>query len=546
MARIIPDGWRELSVTGAAQREIETLAVLADGLSDDYTVYHAVHWTCVEQRHALYGEIDFAIVNRAGDLLLVEQKSGFLEETHDGLVKQYPGKSKSVPIQLSRMVGALRGKLARRGDIPGVIIDALLYCPDYAVRHPGSAGLAPERIVDAGRRHELCAIVGTLLPARQETAATVKIHHFLRDLIQLDTDVSALMGRARALVTRVSGGLAHWARQLDFAPYRLRVVGTAGSGKTQLALAEFRATLEAGKRPFYVCYNRPLADHFARIAPPGGLACTFHQLCDQRLREAGEVPDFTAPDAFARLFARAAELPSAGAFLFDTVIIDEGQDFSGPWRDFVLRHARPEARLLWLEDPLQNLYGRPALPLPGWVTLHARANYRSPRPVVRMLQALLPDDADIESASPIAADEIDFITYAEPAGLFQGVKEALRRCYSAGFRKPDVAIVSYHGRAESQLAALDRLGPTTLRRFTGGYDLLGQPVFTEGDVLMDSVYRFKGQAAPAIIFAEIDFAALDDKAVRKLFVGATRTMMKLVLVLHEKSAALLLDRIGPE
>ena len=27
MARIIPDGWRELSVTGAAQREIETLAV---------------------------------------------------------------------------------------------------------------------------------------------------------------------------------------------------------------------------------------------------------------------------------------------------------------------------------------------------------------------------------------------------------------------------------------------------------------------------------------------------------------------------------------
>ena len=35
MARIIPDGWRELAVTGAAQREIETLAILADGLPDD-------------------------------------------------------------------------------------------------------------------------------------------------------------------------------------------------------------------------------------------------------------------------------------------------------------------------------------------------------------------------------------------------------------------------------------------------------------------------------------------------------------------------------
>jgi hypothetical protein len=163
MAQIFPDGWHELEVTGAAQREIETLAILADGLPDEYTVYHAVHWTNVEQRYALYGEIDFAIVNQAGDLLLIEQKSGFLSETPDGLVKQYPGKSKSVPVQISRMVGAIRGKLAARGDIPSVITDALLYCPDYTVKQPETAGLAPERIVDARRRDQLCTVIQKLL-----------------------------------------------------------------------------------------------------------------------------------------------------------------------------------------------------------------------------------------------------------------------------------------------------------------------------------------------------------------------------------------------
>jgi hypothetical protein len=543
MAAIIPDGWRELSVTGAAQREIETLAILADGLPEEYTVYHAVHWTCVEQKYALYGEIDFAVVNRAGDLLLIEQKSGFLDETPDGLVKQYPGKSKSVPIQISRMVSAIRGKLANRGDIPSVITDALLYCPDYTVKYPETAGLAPERIVDATRRQQLCTIIQKLLPVREETAATPKIHRFLSDLIQLDTDVSALMGRARNMVTRVSGGLAHWARQLDFSPYRLRVIGTAGSGKTQLALAEYRATLETGKRPLYVCYNRPLADHFAQIAPAGGLVCTFHQLCDQRVRHVGETPDFTQPNAFDHLFKRASELPIGNPFLFDTVIVDEGQDFSEKWRDFVLRHARPDARLLWLEDPMQNLYGRPTMPLPDWVTIHARTNYRSPRPIVQMLQSLLPGDLNIEAASPIAADDIEFITYSDTAGMFQGVKEAIRQCYSAGFKKHDVAIISYHGRAESHLAPLDRLGSISLRSFTGNYDLFGQPVYSDGDVLLDSVYRFKGQAAPAIIFSEIDFEELDDKAIRKLFVGATRAMMKLILVLHKKSAAQLLARI---
>ena len=544
MARIVPDGWRELSASGAAQREIETLAVLAAGLPADYTVYHAVHWTGIDGRYAIYGEIDFAVVNLAGDLLLIEQKSGFLQETADGLVKQYPGRSKSVTVQMSRMVSTLRGKLAVRGDIPSVHTDALLYCPDYRVTSPETAGLVPERIVDANRREQLCRIVQRLLPARERTAATAKIHAFLRDLIQLDTDVSALMGRARDLVTRVSGGLAHWARRLEFEPFHLRITGTAGSGKTQLALAEYRATVDAGKRPLYVCFNRPLADHFDRIAPAGGLACTYHQLCDQRLRHAGETPDFTLPDAFERLQQRAAALPVSTAFQFDTVIVDEGQDISEEWRDVIFGHARADARLLWLEDPLQNLYGRPPTPLPGWVTLHAKSNYRSPRPIVELLRRLLPGGLDIEAASPIAADEIEILDYADGAGMLARVREAIRLCYSAGFRKHDVAIVSYHGRQQSQLLALDRLGQTSLRHFTGAYDLFGQPVYSQGEVLVESVYRFKGQAAPAVILAEIDFAVLDDQALRKLFVGATRSSMKLILVLHRKSAARLLERIA--
>ncbi|MBL8425430.1 MAG: ATP-dependent helicase [Candidatus Accumulibacter phosphatis] len=544
MARIIPDGWRELAVTGAAQREIETLAMLADGLPDDYTVYHAVHWTGIDGRYAIYGEIDFAVVSLAGDLLLIEQKSGFLDETADGLVKQYPGKSKSVPVQISRMLSQLRGKLAVRGDIPSVHTDALLYCPDYTVKNTETAGLVPARIVDASRRAQLCQIIARLLPPGEKTLATAKVHAFLRNLIQLDTDVSALMGQARQIVTRVSGGLAHWARRLEFEPFRLRINGTAGSGKTQLALAEFRATLDAGKRPLYVCFNRPLADHFSTIAPAGGLACTYHQLCDQRLRDAGEMPDFSVPNAFERLQKRAAELPVSAVFLFDTLIVDEGQDISEPWRDFIFRHARPEARMLWLEDPLQNLYGRPPTPLPGWVTLRAQSNYRSPRPIVELLRRLLPGGHEIEAASPIAADEIEFLDYADTQGMFARVKEAIRLCYSAGFRKHDVAIVSYHGREQSQLLNLDRLGQTSLRHFTGEYDLFGQPDYTPGDVLVESVYRFKGQAAPAVILTEIDFDVLDDKAARKLFVGATRSAMKLVLILHQKSAATLLERLG--
>jgi hypothetical protein len=549
MANILPDGWRELAVTGAAQREIETLTRLAAALPDDYSVYHAVHWTNLERGYSVFGEIDFIVMNRAGNLLVIEQKAGFLDETPEGLVKRYPGRVKSVVAQLARNVDALRGKLNARSDAPAAHIDYLFYCPDYHVRKPHTAGLAPERIVDAGRRDQLPALIQSVLPPGEadavRSAEAQKVHRFLCDVIQLETDVSALIGRARSMVGRISGGLAHWARQLDFSPFHLRVTGTAGSGKTQLALAEFRATLETGRRPLYLCYNRPLADHFRAIAPEGGLIATFHAFCQQRLRAAGQTPDFSRPDAFDRLIADAARLPVDEPYRFDTVIVDEGQDFSEEWRDLAFRHATPEARLIWLEDPMQNLYARPPVPLPGWVGIRSFANFRCPRSVVRMLQAILPVDMPIEAASPIDASEVEILTYRDDASLLQTLKEGIRLCYSEGFRKEDVAVVTYSGRNNSRLLTYDRIGPHTMRRFTGEYDLLGAPVFSEGDVLIESVYRFKGQSAPAVVFAEIDFDVLDEKVVRKFFVGATRAMMKLVLVISERSAQALLARESP-
>ncbi len=552
MASIVPDGWREFAasnaISGAAQREVETLALLAEALPDAYTVYHAVHWTRLEHGYSVYGEIDFVAVNQAGALLLIEQKSGFLEEGEDGLKKRYAEKTKSVPIQMARGVAAFQSKLYARPGCRDVHLESLLYCPDYLVRQVETAGIAPERIVDARRRDQLAAIIERILPPGDSELCPPdtprQVHRFLRDIVQLETDVSALIGRARGLVTRISGGLANWARQLEFTPYRLRVSGTAGSGKTQLALAEYRAAIDQGLRPLYLCYNRPLADHFQLIAPPGGLACTLHMLCDQRLRAAGAVPDFSRPDAFDSLLAHAAALPIESDWLFDTLIVDEGQDFTEAWRDLALRHLKPEGRALWLEDPLQNLYGRAPVALPGWVRIKANSNFRSPRSVVRMLQNLLPEEFRIEAQGALHAAELVVLTYQDGAELARQVKEGIRLCLAEGYKKADLAVVSYSGREKSLLFPYTQLGPHSLKTFTGHYDLLGQPLYSEGDVLLDSVYRFKGQAAPAIVFAEIDFDQLDERAVRKLFVGATRAMMKLVLVVSERSAKVLLERLG--
>jgi hypothetical protein len=444
---------------------------------------------------------------------------------------------------MARTVNALTSKLRKRPGCEAVRIDYLLYCPDYSVRKVESAGLSPERIVDSTRKPQFARLVASALPDVEAQPQAQQVHRFLRDLVQLESDVSTLVGRAEQMVTRIAGGLAHWARQLEMTPFRLRVTATAGSGKTQLALKEFAATLAAGKRPLYVCYNRPLADHFAAIAPAGGRVATFHMLCDLLVRSAGATPDFARPDAFERLTRDAARIVPDGEWLYDTVILDEGQDFLGDWIELVLRHARPDARLFLLEDPMQNLRDLPALALPGWTCLRDASNYRSPRAVVKALNALLPESEQVEAAGPLLGADIEILTYVDAAGLTQAVKEGLRQCFAAGYKRQDIAIVTFRGRDQSGLFPYTQLGPHTLRTFTGQYDLLGHPLYSDGDLLMETVYRFKGQAAPAVVFAEIDFETLDAKARRKLFVGMTRARLKLVLVVSERAVAHLLEKL---
>ncbi len=539
MAHIHPAGWRELAATGAAQREIETLALLEKALSNDYLVYHGVHWTRVENNFSAYGEIDFIVVAPNGRVLLIEQKSGFLDETPEGLVKKFQGRQVNVRNHLVHTVQALIGKFNRDGE--ALRIDYLLYCPDYTVRNPDLAGMDAARIVDARRRERLAAVIREILPAGEAGNQRARVQRFFESLLELQPDASALVGRAEQMVTRLAGGLASWARQLEFSPFRLRVVGTAGSGKTQLALAEYRAAIEAGARPLYVCYNRPLADHMQAIVPAGGTVATFHMLCDAFAREAGLQPDYRDPEVFRRMeqALAAADLPPT--WQYDVLIVDEGQDFSEPWRDSLLRMLKPGGRAIWLEDPLQNLYGRAPLSLQGWVLLRSSSNFRSPRQIVDLLSGMAErhgHQAPIEAASPFLGADVDLLTYAghDQLDLQEKTKQAISHCLAQGYARHDIVLLSFHGREKSTLLNLDHLGRHSLKSFTGDYDLFGNPIWREGELLAESVYRFKGQSAPAVIFTEIDFETLDERSFRKLFVGMTRARLKLVLVASSGAA----------
>ena len=61
----------------------------------------------------------------------------------------------------------------------------------------------------------------------------------------------------------------------------------------------------------------------------------------------------------------------------------------------------------------------------------------------------------------------------------------------------------------------------------------------DGQIFVDTLFRFKGQCADAVVLTEVDFEDWSENVKRRLFVGLTRARLSVSLVLTEKASELI-------
>ncbi len=530
MAHLVPSDISRLALAGGDSPELDTLRLLAQGLSHDYTVFHAVHWSRAYGSRSYFGEIDFVVLNQSGEVLLVEQKNGVLEETGDGLVKRYDDTSKNVVRQLHRSVDNIRGKYAFQHGGGALLLHYLLYCPDHRIADVNAAGLDASRIVDsAGDLVErIEALLGPGLD--RGDGHRRRVHEFFCQTFELRPDVGAHIDRQDRAFVRQVGTLSALFDNLVMEPYRLRVTGTAGCGKSLLAQRFVERAAGDGKRALLLCFNRPLGDLFRESMPAGAMADTFHGFCNAFLTARGETLDFETlnddPAFWRRVQERVLARRVPDEWRFDALAIDEGQDFEPDWWEIARLFLREDAPVLWLEDPDQNLYGKEAVPLPGFVGYRARVNYRSPERIARYLRRALP--FSFEPGNALTGRGVRTYGYAEPAQQPAIVAGIVERLLAEGFGYDEIAIVSCHGMARSAFSEVDSLGGVRVRRFAGEYDDEGRQSMSDGPLLAETLYRFKGRGAPAVILVDVD---PDPERLahwyRLLYCGMTRASVRL-------------------
>lgn len=544
MAVLIPSMASALRLDGGVYRELDLVNGLAASLPDGYEVFHGIALHTVRVGHDYYGEIDVVVMSPSGALLLMEVKAGEVVIRGGLVYKVYGEGERDVAQQCRLQRASLLGRLQDARIETSVA--SCLVLPDYVLTEEQAVSVPRERIIDAGRYSQVSGLVREWLAGGKVCARIEELRQFLRNQFRVTADLSAARDQLKRTTRILSDGLATWVPRIVTPSGVLRIQATAGSGKTQLALRLLETALAEGLSAGYVCYNRTLADYIRPRAPARAEVVNFHELAVDHVRRIIGEPDFADPQMLERAATRYIDDSAGFASRFDVLIIDEGQDFEPIWIEGLCHLLHPDGKLYLMEDDDQRLYERADFDIADAVIISSRDNYRSPRLICDVINALRLCHRSVNSMSPFKGELPGFHQYASRGELVAQIERAVSVLLARGFALSDIVVLGNRGRAGSALTGMRQIGPWSTRQFTGGYDRNGEPVWTDGELMVESVYRYKGQSAPAVVLAEVAFEILTPLERRKLFVGLTRAQMAVEIVLTAGAEQTLLAAIDSD
>ena len=104
-----------------------------------------------------------------------------------------------------------------------------------------------------------------------------------------------------------------------------------------------------------------------------------------------------------------------------------------------------------------------------------------------------------------------------------------------GYTPDQIVILSGRGQSSSAAMKMQRVGGLAARRAIG-FTADGGVVHSPCDLRVETIWRFKGQQAPAVVVCELDGDPTSDSTQRLLYCAATRATAHLEFLVAPGSA----------
>lgn len=324
---------------------------------------------------------------------------------------------------------------------------------------------------------------------------------------------------------------------------RVHVKGAAGSGKTLLARWTSDHLASEGKRVLLTCYNNVLAGWLRELEgrAPGVDIDSFFKLCRRIVLKAGlsfNVPD--DPAAAGNFWeSRAPELlvealdllPPSEFERYDSVIVDEGQDFHPDWwlpLQLLLKDPDDGRLCIFSDSDQAALYGREDSYPGGMVSYNIRENCRNTRRIASYCGKIISRDTIASRFQPEGVNPVIEPALPSAEARAKRIKSIYASLLEDGFGPDEIALLSpfSSGNPECSFGFLSRLSNLDLAGEEG--DLRG---WRDGEVAWAStIKKFKGLEAACVILTDAILDGDNPLSLAESYVGATRAKHHLIIL----------------
>jgi len=473
-------------------------------------------------------EVDVLLINGRQGIVGVEVKGGPFKIRDGEWYRRGEIVEPSPPRQAQDAAYALRDRLRERSPaLPHVHVQ-------HAVALPDLAELEGDLPLELTRDHLLLMgdvadpedrlydlMVGNYQNGPLDDDQIEAVIEIVRPDVDFRWDPQAQARQARVTLHRITADQTRALATLDM-NRRVVVSGPAGCGKSRLVLAWAYRALRRGERTLLTCFNEPMAQSLREDVPEHDLLSVGS--VQRTLMDLEELPPLEIPPGAGEQWWRDEPFRHVENHLdsvvdrFDTILIDEAQDFAPHWLE-VLEHLLGDGgqgKILMVADPDQAVFDR-GFVMPdsdsGVVRAELTMNCRNTHEIARFLRPL--------GGSPAApgapeGEPVELVA-CQPEHVVAKTGELLEDLVVSSQIDPsNILVLTGH------TALRDRIREES----PGGFACTTWEDRHRGDIVCETIHRMKGLERDAVILVTTD----DHLEDHLLYVGMSRAVSRLVVV----------------
>ncbi len=530
MPRLLPEDPRFTTTS-----EKKVWECLRDQLGDDDVLIANLRLTDEDKDH----EADLVVLMPDFGCLVLEVKGSSVRHDENGWwIKRGAGEDRCFPVDQAREAKhALRlfvesdrrwGSRGRIAWAHGVVTPYSCFEADFAVPELPRYALHDKNdlatLISRVRQNAHKLAHGRPAPTYDDVVAVAEILTGRRTAHDVNAEAAERASTADQL-THEQSVLLKVTRLLR----RVEVRGGAGSGKTVLALQQAkeltrgRAGERKAERVALLCYSLGLAEHLKREIATWkrqhrpAFVGTFHEFGKQwgapeGDREDSDFWEVTLPRLMGEL---ADDLPDNK--LYDSIIVDEAQDFADDWWTPVLKSLRDEESggLYVYSDENQRIFARFGAPPVALVPLVLDHNLRNTRQIHEAFGPLAPSRMVSRGGDGIG---VRFVASSVDDAL-ETADEQIDVLLEEGWKAGNICLITTGHRHPVQIER------TTFHDQEGYW----KTFWDDDDVFYGHVLGCKGLERPVVVLCVNDDGERD-RARERLYVGMSRATDVLIVI----------------